>query len=83
MSATRLLVVDDRPESRKLLTVRLLHEGYRVQQAENGEQAGTGEVWVCEAVHRELAGRFEQQALPPQDLKDYPQPVAAWRVLPG
>jgi DNA-binding response OmpR family regulator len=46
-------------------------------------EAAAGEVWVSETVHRELAGRFDQQALPPQDLKGFAHPVAAWRVLPG
>lgn len=43
-------------------------------------QAAAGQVWVCEAVHHEVGSRFEQQALPPLDLKGYAQPVPAWSV---
>jgi CheY-like chemotaxis protein len=39
MTAPRVLVVDDRPESRKLLALRLAHEGYTVEQADSGEAA--------------------------------------------
>ena len=39
MSAARILVVDDREDGRKLLAVRLAHEGYIVQLAGNGAQA--------------------------------------------
>jgi DNA-binding response OmpR family regulator len=46
-------------------------------------EAGAGEVWVSESVHRELDGRFELQALPLQHLKGHAQPVPAWRVLAG
>jgi adenylate cyclase len=35
----RILVVDDRPEGRKLLALRLQHEGHVVRQAEDGAQA--------------------------------------------
>ena len=35
----RILVVDDRPEGRKLLALRLQHEGYAVQQAGSGPEA--------------------------------------------
>ena len=34
-----ILVVDDRPEGRKLLVLRLQHAGYAVLQAEGGQQA--------------------------------------------
>jgi len=39
MNAARILVVDDRPEARRLLALRLRAEGYRVEEAEGGEQA--------------------------------------------
>lgn len=38
-SPARILVVDDRPEGRRLLALRLQHEGYAVRQAEGGAQA--------------------------------------------
>ncbi len=38
-TAARILVVDDRAEGRKLLALRLMHEGYAVLQAASGEQA--------------------------------------------
>ena len=43
-------------------------------------EAAAGEVWVCEAVQRETAGRFELQPLPKLILKGLAQPVPAWRV---
>jgi DNA-binding response OmpR family regulator len=39
MQHARILVVDDRPEGRKLLTLRLLQMGHVVRQAESGAQA--------------------------------------------
>ena len=36
---TRILVVDDRAEGRRLLALRLQHDGYVVLQADSGEQA--------------------------------------------
>jgi class 3 adenylate cyclase/CheY-like chemotaxis protein len=38
-SPARILVVDDRPEGRKLLALRLQHDGYVVRQADSGPQA--------------------------------------------
>lgn len=37
--AARILVVDDRPEGRKLLTLRLTHDGHRVIAADGGAAA--------------------------------------------
>lgn len=39
MAGERILVVDDRPEGRKLLALRLQHAGYAVTQAASGEAA--------------------------------------------
>jgi DNA-binding response OmpR family regulator len=39
MKPARILVVDDRPDGRKLLALRLAQDGYEVRQAEGGEQA--------------------------------------------
>lgn len=39
VAPARILVVDDRAEGRKLLTLRLQHAGYAVLQAEGGAQA--------------------------------------------
>jgi CheY-like chemotaxis protein len=39
MQHARILVVDDRPEGRKLLTLRLQHMGHAVRQADSGAQA--------------------------------------------
>jgi len=43
-------------------------------------EAAAGEVWISEAVQREIGGRFETQPLAPLVLKGFAQPVAAWRV---
>jgi adenylate cyclase len=39
MQHARILVVDDRPEGRKLLALRLQHMGHAVRQADSGAQA--------------------------------------------
>ena len=44
-------------------------------------EAPAGEVWVSESVQAELAGRYALQALPPQRLKGFAQPVPTWRLL--
>jgi class 3 adenylate cyclase len=44
-------------------------------------EAPAGEIWVCDAVQRELEGRFALEPLGPLQLKGFAHPVPAWRVV--